>query len=310
MTSRDYLWTACVKGDLNAVKSLISKHDLDEECDYLYLAASYGQEEIAEFLIDYGVNVNSKSTQHRHDCALHAAVEGGHLNVVRILVQEGADVNVADNGYRGSTPLMLAAAYGQWEIVSFLTKHDPASVNTADNYGRTPLMLAAEHGHRETVLLLISNGAQVNVGESNGYTPLVLASIHKHWEIVTLLIQLGANTGRTLFNVVEMGRFDIIETLVLKGANVNVQDDNSVTPLMKAVEKGDVDTVSFLIRHGADVRLKDNRGRTALHFVQYRKTDIDKTVELLVKSGANIDEEDDGKQTDCTTGCPVIGFIL
>ena len=261
MTSRDSLRAACIDGDLNTVKSLIGKHDLDVECDYLYLAALHGRKEIVEFLIEYGVDVNIKLTGHRHDSALHAAIASRHVNVIRFLVEKGADVNIVDR-YHGRTSLILAAeSYGYWEMMSFLIEHG-ARVNAVDNYG---------------------------------YTPLMLASIHKHWEIVPLLIQLGANTGPTLFKAVEMGRFDIIETLVLKGANVNVRHASSVTLLMKAVAKGEFNTVSFLIRHGADVKLKDNSSGTALHFVRHGK--VDKIIELLVTNGVNIDEEDNRKCT-------------
>ena len=333
MTSRNCLRSACIEGDLNAVKSLVNKQDLDEEHDYLYLAALNGREEIVEFLIEYGVNVNIMLTGHRHDCALHAAIVSGHVSVVRLLVEKGADVNAVDirhNGRtclmwaakckhlevmsfliehgagvnaadnHGCTPLMFAIDCQQWEIVPCLIEHG-ARVSAVDNSGRTPLKLAAYHGHLKTVMLLISHGARVNIVDRNGHTPLMQAAVCKHWEIVTLLIQHSANTGRTLFYAVEMGRFDIIETLVLKGANVNVQDDNSVTPLMKAVEKGDFDTVAFLIGHGADVNLKDSGGRTALHFVWRGKADIVKIVELLVTNNANIDEEDSRKQTPLQT---------
>ena len=371
MTWRSTLKSACIVGNLNTVKSLVGKHDLDEECDYLFWAALYGREEIVEFLIEYGVDVNIKLTEYLYECALHTAIAKGHVNVVRILVEKGADVNVVDR--YGSTPLMLAAkrgylemvqflidhgarinamnnqgctvlmlatehqywemvsfliehgagvnavdCYGRiplmfaaecqhWEMVSFLTKHG-ATVNVVDRKGHTPLMLAAERGHWKTVSFLINHGARVNVLDKNGCTPLMLAAKGGHWDIVSFLLEHGASAqgklkdklSRTpLHCVANSCSVNIIAKLVSLGANVNAQDDNSVTPLMKAVEKGYFDTVSFLIRHGADVKLKDNRGRTALHFIRYGKAD--KIIELLVTSGANIDEEDNGMQTPLQT---------
>ena len=71
---------------------------------------------------------------------LHWAARSGHVEVVRCLVEGGADKNVVTSN--GSTPLHLAADNGHVEVVRFLVEGG-ADKNVVDSDGRTPLQLAS-----------------------------------------------------------------------------------------------------------------------------------------------------------------------
>ncbi len=88
---------------------------------------------------------------------LHGAARAGHLDVVEILIEHGADVNAAGRG-TGKTPLHTAAEGGRLPIVELLIAKG-ADVNARDNVNARPIHSAAASGHFDVVELLIAHGA-------------------------------------------------------------------------------------------------------------------------------------------------------
>ena len=76
-------------------------------------------------------------------------------------------------------PLQLACKNGHYQTVETLL-NDGYDVNKADNKGITPLMLACKYGHTDIVILLLSRGAQVNMQNNDGGSALMLASQNGH----------------------------------------------------------------------------------------------------------------------------------
>lgn len=104
-------------------------------------------------LIESGIDVNSyikDSFLEGWDTLLTSAADKGHTEVVKLLIQKGADVNKSSK--YGITPLMAAASKGRTEIADLLIQHG-ASVNKADESGNTPLTFAADEGRTETIKL-------------------------------------------------------------------------------------------------------------------------------------------------------------
>ena len=116
----------------------------------LHSAAFYGNLEMIQVLLDYGVDVHAKRSG--GGTPLHEAVDGIHhcdARIVRLLIAHGADPNKR-NEY-GTTPLHLAAAAeGMVEIVRLLIEHG-ADVEAKDDAGKTPLNFAT---HEEVMKLL------------------------------------------------------------------------------------------------------------------------------------------------------------
>jgi hypothetical protein len=127
----------------------------------------------------------------RRNALMYAsASENGNLEIVKLLLDNGAAVNGVDS--TGMTALMLAAERGHLQIVILLLDNG-AAVNDVDSTGMTALMLAAERGHLQIVILLLDNGAAVNDVDSTGMTALMLAAEAGHLQIVILLLNSGAN---------------------------------------------------------------------------------------------------------------------
>jgi ankyrin repeat protein len=80
-------------------------------------------------------------------------------------VEKSADVNLCTSGFKGRSPLHLAAEYGNLEIIDCLIKAG-VNVNVLDSDGNTPLVYAVAQSETEAVIYLVENGADVNLCES------------------------------------------------------------------------------------------------------------------------------------------------
>lgn len=119
----------------------------------------------------------------------------GNISAVRDLISKGANVNfvirVRPSPFEG-TALIHAVYNGDIKLVQFLLDNG-ADVNIADDkYGATALMYAVGGGHIEIVKLLIEKKADVNLKDKEGYTALYAAKVKGNSEIVRLLKEAGA----------------------------------------------------------------------------------------------------------------------
>jgi len=99
-------------------------------------------------------DVNLRASQHGQT-ALMLAVSHGRLDMVTLLQEAGADINIRDED--GSTALMCAAEHGHTEIVKLLLQHPDINLAATDNDGLTALSVAMEAGHRDIGVLLYAN---------------------------------------------------------------------------------------------------------------------------------------------------------
>jgi len=176
--------------------------------------------------------------------------------VKRLLLSEGADVNVLDKNF-GITALAHAFMNGNREMMRELLWRG-ASVNARLAYRQTALMRLREETSAEAVRDLLDAGAKVNLRDEDGDTALMLAA--------------------------EQGRADVVELLLRAGARVNVRNKEGRTALMNAAADGSADAVRLLLQAGADHSLRDSEGHTALWHA--RDKESDEAATLLLVYGA------------------------
>ena len=134
------------------------------------------------------IDVEAKEGKFGWTC-LHIAADNGHLDICRLLLDKGAQVEAKDN--RGCTPLHWAAREGYVEIVRLLCDRG-ADVEAHDNDGRRPLHRAALYGHISVVKELIEErNAEINARDDIGWTALTWArEVNKH-DIAAYLVSHG-----------------------------------------------------------------------------------------------------------------------
>lgn len=124
---------------------------------------------------------------------LQMVSERGATEVLRVLLDAGADVNVASDEIC-FTPLMAAARSGQRDAVQLLLEHG-ADPNLTCQTGSTALVFAAKKGHPAVVTLLLGHGSDANAGEGSCGTSLMWAARNGHAEVVNLLLRAGAKAN-------------------------------------------------------------------------------------------------------------------
>ncbi len=199
--------------------------------------------------------ITPQQNDERLNQALAFAVIDGNLDVVKLTLSRGADINAKDK--HGWTPLFHAVKHGELEIASYLLENG-AEVNLISVLGTTPLRLASAQGDIDMVKLLLAKGADANLTGDHGYSPL-----HRAAE--------------------ESKNVEVVRMLISHGANVNARSRDGRTPLMKSCYVPEITKV--LIESRAEIDAQDDEGRTALFFASYYRCRA--TARILVENGAD-----------------------
>lgn len=152
-------------------------------------------EETMTLIISNKMDINSQDKN--GNTALHFVSNFGNLDLAKIFIKKGANINIKDN--EGKTPLFLAVTispslYGEGkkmlknkiDVATFLLENK-ADPNIKDNDGGTTLHWATISNKPELVKLLLKYGAKNNVSDKDGVTPLSLAKSFNFKDIVEIL---------------------------------------------------------------------------------------------------------------------------
>ena len=123
--------------------------------------------------------------------ALHYAAYKGNITIAKLLIENGAVVEMVTN--RGKNVMHLAAEGNQPSIMYYFIAYQAQDIISIDDYGSTPLHWACYAGAEEAVLFLLSLKANIDAKDKEGITPLNLAVQSKREKIVKLLLQRGAD---------------------------------------------------------------------------------------------------------------------
>lgn len=148
-------------------------------------AASEGRAETIKNLIAQGGDINARNM--RGQSPLHLAVKQGNSDVVQILLESGAEVDVVETD-SGCTSLHYAASLGHVDLCESLVRYG-ANPDAQTARLETPLHLAVSRGHPEVVALLLKYHAKLDIRDKNGTTPLQQAEKLNKREIVLLIKQ-------------------------------------------------------------------------------------------------------------------------
>ena len=151
----------------------------------LMWAARTGHEAVVRLLLEEGADVNAKNKS--GETALMGAANKGYETIVRLLLEKGADVNMK---YENGITVLSIVAFRGYKTTMRLLLEKGADINLKDKYGETALMKAAECWYREgkeVAQLLLEKGADVKAQDKRGETALTKAVRDGHENVVRLL---------------------------------------------------------------------------------------------------------------------------
>ena len=225
----------------------------------LLAAVSTGDAEIVRLLLDAGAEVAAPSLGHvgSGESALHIAVAYYKPLLLPLLLQHGADVDAASRSAPGRTALHVAAQYGNVEAVGILIAAG-ARVSARDADGATALHLAAYNGHAKSANVLLQHGAEVSATDQSGEVPLYLAAVQGECSMASLLLDNGAG---------------------------NIPEPTRIRIAMSAAASARLEVVQLLEQAGFDILGHDEAGETCLTVASFHgHKDM---VVYLLKRGAD-----------------------
>ena len=168
-----------------------------------------------------------------------------NLKLVRIILAQKADVNIAKNDKW--TALHVAVDFGYVELIPDLIAKGALIDIKGGEYGITSLQLAVKKNNMITAKALLAHKADVNATDHRGHV--------------------------ALHDAIDSTFLDIIPELILNKANIDAQDKNGLTPLHYAIQ-GMTDSqlaetfssIKCLVKHKADVNIADEQGKTPLEY--------------------------------------------
>ncbi|XP_014270909.1 ankyrin repeat domain-containing protein 17 isoform X5 [Halyomorpha halys] len=301
------LMYACAGGHVDAVRVLLEAGANVEDHNEnghtpLMEAASAGHVPVAQILLEHGAGINTHSNEFK-ESALTLACYKGHLDMVRFLLEAGADQEHKTDEMH--TALMEASMDGHVEVARLLLDSG-AQVNMPTDSFESPLTLAACGGHVDLALLLIERGANIEEVNDEGYTPLMEAAREGHEDMVAVLLVKGANinaqteeTQETALTLACCGGFlEVANFLIRNGAEIEL---GASTPLMEAAQEGHLELVRYLLEANANVNAQTQTGDTALTYsCENGHTDV---ARLLLQYGADLEHESEGGRTPLMKAC-------
>jgi ankyrin repeat protein len=214
----------------------------------LIWAKEQGEEKISEFLSHNGAVEERISKEEVEKITGEMCINiiwNCNLEMVKSYIEKGADINLK-HGTFNDTSLFLVASHGDLECMEYMIDNG-GDVNVINNKGHSILDYALVDGKIEIAELLTKEGISVNSENTKDITILMILAMAKDkhvWHKRALELAIDA------------------------GVDVNWQDSDGRTALMKAVETGDIVGMTVLIEKGADTQLVDKEGKTAIMFTK------------------------------------------
>ncbi|KAL3075605.1 hypothetical protein niasHT_034972 [Heterodera trifolii] len=206
---------------------------------------------VKEFATEYGFT------------PLHLAAQAGHDSLVRMLLNQGVQVDAATTTMN-VIPLHLAAQQGHIAVVGMLLSRSTQQQHAKDWRGRTPLHLASVNGKKDMVSLLIAQGSNINVMDQNGWTGMHFAT--------------------------KAGHIDVVKLFVMSSADAQAETKDGKVPLCFAAANNHIECLRFLLKQKHDThQLMEDRKFIFDLMVCGKGNDNQPLQEFILQSPAPID---------------------
>jgi ankyrin repeat protein len=288
--------TCASSGDCDGIRQELAKGvsvDARDERDYTPLAYAAkipdADEEVLRLLIDSGADVNATVDEEKHR-PVELAACSGNLGKVQLLLDAGADIKyVSPKGYTILVNVMYSLHDDEMLVpmIVLLVKNG-AEMDCETDYGESPLSVAAFQGRFDAVKFLLKAGADE--------TPLQWTELMKAVALGTcddVKRLLGENArlddrdrwNRTPWLLTPfVDEVEKAKLLQSAGARINEQARGGYTASMYCALHGNADMLQWLLEIGSDIEAVDDARYTALMFAA--EAGQTKCVQLLLQAGA------------------------
>lgn len=255
----------------------------DGEPLVLTAARESGSTEILEILLHRGADIDAASKT--NNTAVMVAASSGFLATVKLLVDNGANVNLVDR--LGHTVFSYACMCRNERLVDYLVRCDGLDIDGANLGDRAPVYLTVSKGYDAALGVLLERGASPDYIDDAGRSVVQIAVLKGRAQIVRALLDHGANIetadneGDTPLVDAVTRRDTAIATMLLE-----YQPDRSrdgFGPLITACVRRSRMMVELLLANGTDINSVDEMGMTAVGHAKMRG--LDEVVEMLASYG-------------------------
>ncbi len=271
-----------IKGNKNALVEIDKQLTSPEKNNsLLVLASGLGSVELVKHALEKNSDVNTVALG---DTPLIAASRTGKLEIIDLLLSNGADINKFNP--IGHTPLLAAAINNQADAIKTLVdkgaKVDGVSSQEI-KYSTSPIGMAAYRGNIEAAKTLLELGADVNQVSTSNETALLLAAYMNDFEMVKFLVENGADpTFRKNYSyITSFTKSKEIKDYIETERNIASENQNLAknkkklhSEFFKAVGDGDLQNVKRYLKLGLDINSKDFFYPPLAYAIQKKHTDI------------------------------------
>ena len=237
-------------------------------------------------MLENGAYVDETDSEFK-ETPLAIAADFGHLDIVKLLYEHGADINKITSEF--FCALKFASCRGNLSIVKYLLEnganpnleiqekeHPTQGIDYQDHMFLTPIFSAAQEGHVDVVQELLNFGANPNH-----------FCYDSGWEI---------SNGSPLYVASRLGHNVIVQTLLKHGAEVNLKSDKNKTALQIAIENSHLEVIVMLLENGAIVDEGEDLGKNEIIHKAVAKENLE-ALNILLKNGATVNGLDSEERT-------------
>uniref|UniRef100_A0A672QNT7 Ankyrin 3 n=1 Tax=Sinocyclocheilus grahami TaxID=75366 RepID=A0A672QNT7_SINGR len=224
----------------------------------LHCGARSGHEQVVEMLLDRGAPILSKTKNGLSP--LHMATQGDHLNCVQLLLHHNAPVDDVTNDYL--TALHVAAHCGHYKVAKVIVDKK-ANPNAKALNGFTPLHIACKKNRMKVMELLLKHGASLQAVTEKSTTNE--CNVHSFSFYICVSVCLCFDEQTALHIASRLGKLEIVQQLLQKGALPNAATTSGYTPLHLAAREGHQEIAALLLEQGTSLSAATKKGFTPLH---------------------------------------------
>lgn len=265
------------KGDAAKLKELLLA-GAELTPDLLILAAVQGQTECMKVLLDSGMSPNAPDD--KSVLPLHFCVKYGLAECVKLLLDAGADINMRNPNLLDFTPLMLAAYYNRTECAELLVEAGADVFLRSENY--TAMHWALHQKAWDVFGYLLS---VEKIRADKALIQDLFEPIPQNAESVRLLMDAGATTGDAWADAVCYGDEQKLQKLLESGA---YKGADNMRQLLRAIRLHDATIIQYVLQTGVDVTHFPRDADWEVTFVlKQGKTEH---LQMLIEHGMNVNE--------------------